>query len=94
MKFLKTIEGIKCDKCNREIAEWEYFVHDSRNINFHVCKDCAFKDGKIDECTFLKWHGAKGELSTRASIKDGEIVIWRGARNQLPPWERKGKKGD
>jgi len=80
MQFPKTVVGIKCNDCRREIEYWEERIED-RKQDYDICKECAFISGQIDEQTYLYWNGETA-LNAHAEVEQGKIIIWYG--NQRP----------
>ena len=50
----------------------------------HLCTECAFKHGKIDDKRYLRECGIHLD-SYHAAVYEGEIVMWTGKK---PPWEK------
>lgn len=91
MKLPMIIDGFVCDVCRRVIdTEWEQHMRDKKK-NYHICKECCFIKGEIDEKTYLDWSGYAYSYRTYAGVNDkGKVEIWHGSK--LPPWKRKKRK--
>lgn len=71
----------KCDRCEEEFTEMAPHYH---NNDYHLCLDCAFIKGKIEEKKYLNLIGVSGG-GGHTIIKNGEICTWIGKA----PWEPK-----
>jgi len=74
-----------CNLCNCDI-ECAHPMYVGFN-NYHLCVDCAFKQGKYTSKEYLKKVGGGLDIFNVAINKDGDIEFWLG--NKIPPWERK-----
>lgn len=73
----------KCDSCGKEINEsdpHEYFYDD-----IHMCGECAFKNGIIDEKEYIKYYlyFLDGIKNLRATVYENKIHL----TNSKFPWE-------
>lgn len=75
-------EVFQCDECFREIPE--NYPRVNVGTNRHLCCECGFKKGCIQEQDFLNFNGVCLS-NAHASIRHGEVVIWVGER---APWEK------
>lgn len=81
-----TIEEYKCNRCGRYIHE-SYPHYNDRENDYHLCWDCSFVEGKINEEKYLRYSGV-GIGNAHATVRDGKVVIWVGNK---PPWEKTDK---
>lgn len=78
----------ECNKCNTKIEEaWPHY-EESRD--YHLCTECAFREGKITAKKYLDCTGAGLGIFNVAIDPDGEIAFWLGSK--IPPWERTDKQ--
>jgi len=84
---LVNYEIYECNACGEEIEEaWPRY----EDGNYHLCIGCAFKMGKIDDKTFLRFSGI-GISNAHAAVNlNGEIEVWIG--KITPPWKRNNKQ--
>lgn len=66
----------ECDRCKHEIPENHPHYHDNKKP-FHLCWDCSFKEGLVDERKFLNIHGF-GLSTFHAMVYNGGIKIYYG----------------
>ena len=76
------ISIFECDSCSKEISESDNHYTDGAGM--HLCTECAFKHGKIDDKRYLRECGIHLD-SYHAAVYEGEIVMWTGKK---PPWEK------
>lgn len=72
----------ECDRCHKEFCDSA--PHVTISDEMHLCWDCGYFRGEIDEQEFLSCSGICIS-NAHASIRDGEIVIWVG---KCAPWKR------
>lgn len=80
------IEEYACNRCELYIHESYPHFNDAHN-NYHLCWECSFIEGKIDEKQYLRYSGVSLD-NAHASIINGKVVIWIGNK---PPWEKTDK---
>ena len=86
--FFVRVNVYKCNNCDKEFDERAnyYFVGEN---DYHLCVDCAFKLGKINEEKYLNGVGVHLNSAHAGVNPEGNIEIW--TRSKRPPWERKEK---
>ena len=73
-----------CDCCGTEIQESDPCYYEEPNT--HLCGDCAFINGYIDEKEFIKTFCFWCQFDNlRAVVKDGKVFLGTGKF----PWEKK-----
>ena len=71
-----------CNRCGKEVCEsWPHW--DAEILDYHLCWDCAFIEGRIDEKEYLLTY--RNDEKEHATIIEGKIIRWRG---KIPPWEK------
>lgn len=74
----------KCNICDCEIEEAHPKYQEDNN--YHLCVECAFKGGKVDEKFYLSICGIYLSNLHAGINLEGNIEIWQG--NKTPPWKR------
>ncbi len=83
--FTNFIEEYRCDRCGAYIHE--SYPHYQESENYHLCWNCAFIEGEIDEKEFLSCSGIVLD-NVHAAIINNEVVIWVGKK---APWDKTNK---
>ena len=72
-----------CDRCKEEICEaWPHWESDD-NDDRHLCWECSYIEGKIDESEYIRY--GPGTFFDHATVVDGKVITWKG---KTPPWEK------
>lgn len=70
-------EVYRCDECFKEIPECYPRVNIDKDK--HLCWDCGFKNGFVEEKEYLE-HSGISLTNAHASVHNGEVKIWVGKR--------------
>jgi len=73
---ITSIEYYLCDRCKKKICESDWYFSQKKKP-FHLCNECAFKEGFFSEKDFLKSSGIDLE-SIHAIVYNGGVFIWLG----------------